>query len=663
MKDDFFIYVATGDKKHAGTDANVAIILHGENGISTQEIILDNFFKNDFERGHLDVFRVCRSKLGSVGKVGKIELWRDNAGLGSDWYVDKIIVENAKTKEQFVFPILRWIKAGFHYKIKHLDTSLPQCDRHSEQRKMELEDKKKLYQFESKLPGLPVQIKDLPDDELFSFDYLWDITTTKVQLLASGKYANWTTGKWESMEHLKNIYKQGTFPLPQEPYGWKDDLYFGRQRLANANTILIKLCTAIPEKLAVTESILEPMLEGNKLQDLLKDKRIYICDLEILDGIKCLDGITLCAPIALFMVDNNKELRPIAIQLYQKPGADNPVFLPTDHPYTWIVAKMWYNNADAAYHQSLTHLAFTHLAMEGVSVATHRNLSQSHPVFKILAPHFLYLLAINTRALQKLVSPGGWIDKSMTTGANGLFELVRRGVKDWRMDVDGTLPEDLKNRGVDDVSALPNYHYRDDALLLYEAIKNYVTKYVDLYYDSTEKIDGDWELQSWAQELSLDKEKGGVGLQGVPNGGVLKCKEDIILVINCVIFNCSVTHAAANFLQYEQYALPANYPSLMRGNPPKTKDAIDEKKVVDYLPDKRTTLDVMVVTKILSGRGTKCLGDFEVQYVFDPKAVEIVDQFRADLKVISKTIKDRNKTRKHKYDILDPELIPNAISI
>ena len=39
---------------------------------------------------------------------------------------------------------------------------------------------------------------------------------------------------------------------------------------------------------------------------------------------------------------------------------------------------------------------YTHLIMEGVCVAFHRNLSQSHPLFKLLAPHFLYLIAINT---------------------------------------------------------------------------------------------------------------------------------------------------------------------------------------------------------------------------------------------------------------------------
>lgn len=39
---------------------------------------------------------------------------------------------------------------------------------------------------------------------------------------------------------------------------------------------------------------------------------------------------------------------------------------------------------------------FTHLLMEGVVVCTHRNLALNHPLFRLLAPHFLFLLAINS---------------------------------------------------------------------------------------------------------------------------------------------------------------------------------------------------------------------------------------------------------------------------
>jgi len=38
-------------------------------------------------------------------------------------------------------------------------------------------------------------------------------------------------------------------------------------------------------------------------------------------------------------------------------------------------------------------------------------------------------------------------------------------------------------------------------------------------------------------------------------------------------------------------------------------------------------------------------------------------RFRADLAEISKTVKERNKVRNPPYPFLDPEIVPNSISI
>uniref|UniRef100_A0A0L8I0J4 PLAT domain-containing protein n=1 Tax=Octopus bimaculoides TaxID=37653 RepID=A0A0L8I0J4_OCTBM len=154
LNSDFLIFVRTGDRKHASTDANVKIILINEDGVKSYEIVLDNILRDDFKKGASDTFSV--RNLRDFGRVEKIEFWRDNAGVSPDWYVEKIMVENVKTNEMSVFPVFRWIKANYHYKIRHLDTVLPQDDEQVEQRKMELEDKRKIYIASQKGPGLPM---------------------------------------------------------------------------------------------------------------------------------------------------------------------------------------------------------------------------------------------------------------------------------------------------------------------------------------------------------------------------------------------------------------------------------------------------------------------------------------------------------------------------
>ncbi|XP_062596764.1 polyunsaturated fatty acid 5-lipoxygenase-like, partial [Saccostrea cucullata] len=141
------------------------------------------------------------------------------------------------------------------------------------------------------------------------------------------------------------------------------------------------------------------------------------------------------------------------------------------------------------------------------------------------------------------------------------------------MDVEGTYPEFLKERGIycKDGKILPQFYQRDDSLDLYDAIRNYVTKYVHLYYDTLDKINNDPEIQNFG-ELSMPKSERGCGILGVPfKDGKFSSTEDLILVFTSVIYTSSVVHDAVNFLQYDTYGFPPNYPTKIKGSPPKDK--------------------------------------------------------------------------------------------
>ena len=50
------------------------------------------------------------------------------------------------------------------------------------------------------------------------------------------------------------------------------------------------------------------------------------------------------------------------------------------------------------------------------------------------------------------------------------------------------LPQVLKDRGVDDPEKLPHFYYRDDALRLWGAIRDFASEIVSIYYQSDEDI-------------------------------------------------------------------------------------------------------------------------------------------------------------------------------
>lgn len=659
------VHVRTGDRKGAGTDANVFIILEDVDGKRTPETKLDKLLHNDHERGQTCTYQIYTAQ--GFKEIVRIELWRDDHGFGADWYVDLIHVEHQKLNSSHSFPIQRWINANVKYQFAEHDCHLPHKDPHLEQRKRELTHKKKEYAYVITIPDGPAQIQNLPSDETFSDNYKWDLVTLKAKLMLNKAYVNWKTdGAWESLEQMKQVFQYTVGEEPDCLDHWDQDWFFGIQRIQGCNPILIELCKAIPESFGVTDEMVRPFLEGLTLQEALDSNKIFIVDLGILDKLKYSTGRAICTPFALFFLDDHQELMPIAIQLFQQKSPNNPVFLPSDPKYTWLLVKIFYNNADASYHQSLTHLGFTHLMMEGVVICTHRNLAPSHPLFRLLAPHFLFLLAINSRALEKLVSPGGWVDNTMTLGRDGMFHLVSKNLNNnWRLDIEGTIPKQIEKRGVLDESILPYYPYRDDAISVYNAVKKYVTKMVHHYYASDDDIRKDYELQTWRKELTSPRTEGGVGMLGVAGSdeeGFTKA-EEIAEVLTSIISICSISHAAANFPQYDEYSFLPNYPGLLIGEPPADKNELTEADIMQHIPTKEIALDIMVITKLLSSKGTKSLGDFEVQYLYDPIGLDAAHEFRQDLEEISAEIEEKNKKRRLPYPWLDPKTIPNAISI
>jgi arachidonate 15-lipoxygenase len=108
---------------------------------------------------------------------------------------------------------------------------------------------------------------------------------------------------------------------------------------------------------------------------------------------------------------------------------------------------------------------------------------------------------------------------------------------------------------MDDTNQLPHYPYRDDGLLLWNAIQTFVSGYLNYFYPTDGAMVGDVELQSWAQELASDQ---GGKVKGMPQR--IDRVQQLIEIVTTIIFTCGPQHSAVNFPQYEYMSFAANMP-------------------------------------------------------------------------------------------------------
>ena len=95
---------------------------------------------------------------------------------------------------------------------------------------------------------------------------------------------------------------------------------------------------------------------------------------------------------------------------------------------------------------------------------------------------------------------GGPADSTLSigNGSDGIVELLKKSFALFDFDHEFNFPNNIKNR---DVAEIPNYHFRDDGLALWEAIRNYVVDVINIFYQTDEDVKEDQEIQEWEMEV------------------------------------------------------------------------------------------------------------------------------------------------------------------
>lgn len=464
-----------------------------------------------------------------------------------------------------------------------------------------------------------------------------------------------------------------TFPVPNVAGNGMSDALFARMRVAGPNPLLItRVVGALPEHFPVDPVRFEA-LTRQTLADAIAAGRAYVVDYAALADVVTSDQPAgqkySCAPLALFVLDaTRKHLRPIAIQLGQQPGPTVPVFY-CDEGATWELAKLHVQSADGNYHELISHLGLTHLLIEPFVIATHRNLAPHHPLFRLLLPHFQGTLFINWSAVVSLIAPGGGVDQLLAGTIESDWGVV--GTAFGSLDFDAhMLPAALAARGVDDPALLPDYPYRDDAVLLWGAMDGWVREYLSLYYADDAAVADDTELQAWVADL-VAREGGRVGGFGEPGPAGLPAivtRDYLAKVVTMLMFTASAQHATVNFPQcYVMSYAPAmplaTYaPPPTRVDPELTADAI-----LAHLPPLQMANYQLMLGQLLGSIYFTRLGRYDLQhasspYFADPRVSAPLRRFQARLAEVERIIADRNLERAP-YETLLPSRIPQSINI
>lgn len=663
----YFLRVKTG-KVVGGTEGKkLTIRLFDGRGGSTKNISVPVPWTNQYEDGCENNIFLSDDET-ELGRLVRIDLTREKWAPADRWYVYWIHVYYVQSpdEEPSIFPVHRFINNKHVWILYEIDCSLPQNDQRHEQRSREIMMKRRRTDYVCRGNGVPAQADSVPHWDPYTSDGRCDTAGRRSTLIDLCDLALINKAPFVQMEDLMRLYLAPHLPVPACVRTWQSDDHFGQMRLTGVNPTAIRLCKEIPDGMKLDGVQVKPFLEGYTLQQCMRNDRIYMVDYREFDVVRYPQGFILVNPVALFYVNKAGRLMPIAIQLEFFEGEidhETPIFFPSDPFWMWQYAKMWFNSADSAYHYAITKIMQTNCLCEGLALAVHRNLSVSHPLYQLVAPHIRYIFHVNHVSMHFLYDGcHGWIDKSCTIGRIGVFSAIRGHYLDYNLERDGFLPNDLKNRGVDDPNKLPHYHFRDDGMLLWAAIHNYVSTICEIFYKDEEAVRMDYELQSWAQDLCECASEQSVRVKGVPLDSKVLRLETIADIFTYIIFTSSARFAAVHYGFYEQYAYWPNYPTRIQGEPPRSKKKeYTPDMLLEMVLDPGRLINTLLISKVLSERQVNALGEIEIDHFHHPLAKQALEKFKQDLRHIDKHIEQQNARRLIPYTHLLPKNLPNCM--
>uniref|UniRef100_A0A8C6R6J8 Arachidonate 8-lipoxygenase n=1 Tax=Nannospalax galili TaxID=1026970 RepID=A0A8C6R6J8_NANGA len=645
----FRVRVSTGEACGAGTWDKVSVSIVGTQGESPL-VPLDRLGK-EFTAGAEEDFEVTVPQ--DVGQVLMLRVHKAPPALllplGSlppdAWFCQ--LLPGAHLR----FPCYQWLEGAGDLVLREGTAKVSWADQHptlQRQRQQELQTRREMYSWKTYIQGWPhcldqATVKDLDLNIKYSAvknaKFCFKVSSAFTELKIKGMLDR--TGLWRSLREMRRMFNFHSTPAAEYVFEhWQEDDFFASQFLNGLNPVLIRRCRSLPKNFPVTDDMVAPVLgPGTSLQAELEKGSLYLVDHGILSSIhtNVINGRPQfsAAPMTLlYQRPGQGPLLPLAIQFSQSPGPNNPIFLPSDDKWDWLLAKTWVRNAEFSVHEALTHLLHVHLLPEVFALAMLRQLPHCHPLFKVsVCLHTVSSLDVE-----------------------GFSKLIKRNMEQLNYS-DLCLPEDIQARGVEDI---PGYYYRDDGMQIWGAVKRFVSEIVSIYYPSDVSVQDDQELQAWVREIFSE---GFLSRESVPSS--LDTQEALIQYVTMVVFTCSAKHAAVSAGQFDSCVWMPNLPPTMQQPPPTSKGQAWPEGFIATLPPVNATCDIIIALWLLSKEpgDRRPLGTYPDEHFTEDAPQRSILAFQSHLIEISRDIKERNQGLALSYTYLDPPLIENSVSI
>lgn len=288
-------------------------------------------------------------------------------------------------------------------------------------------------------------------------------------------------------------------------------------------------------------------------------------------------------------IDGLKTFYPLAIALQHPKGKQwLQIYRPTEKEeenthYGWKFAKYCVQVCDWVSVQYVNHLTYGHLMAETFLVSSHmafyntkigekfNEYADVHIVFRLLRPHGYKTLAVNSGAravmIPLVIVPNAAVSPKTT------FVIQANAYKELGENLSSHfLPNNLKNRGVDDREVLDAYPYAADSLVLWNAIHKFVHNVLKSHYstinasDINDAITQDAHLQHFYQLVTQ------AGAKGTPPFTGADALTNLTNVVTYTIFTSTAHHASANYQQLYYLGYAPNAFFACYGDMPDTND-------------------------------------------------------------------------------------------